>query len=79
MVTTMIDLTVLNDDKDVNILYRSSDDFAYAGYYTNYLEEKPLVALPFVVEAVAQAYLIVTEGTASEILLTPVRNGRGGV
>lgn len=73
MVTTAIDLTVINNDRGVNILYRSDDDMAYAGYYQNYINEKPLVALPFVVEATAQAYAMIFEGETLEILLTPIR------
>jgi hypothetical protein len=73
VVTTTIDLTVVPTERGVTILYRSSDDMAYAGYYSDYITEKPLVALPAVVEACAQAYYFINEGVAFEILLTPVR------
>ena len=75
MVTTTLDLTVSKTDRGITILYRSDDDLAYAGYYHDYLTEKPLVALPIAVEACAQAYALILEGSASEILLTPVRRG----
>lgn len=73
MVTTTIDLTVVPNDRGVTILYYSSDDMAYAGYYSDYINEKPLVALPSAVEACAQAYYYINEGVAFEILLTPIR------
>lgn len=73
MVTTTLDLAVVPTDRGVTILYGSADDMAYAGYYSNYITEKPIVALPAVVEACAQAYYLVNEGVPFEILLTPVR------
>jgi len=73
VVTTAIDLTVINTGRGVNILYRSDDDMAYAGYYQDYVTEKPLVALPYVVETTALAYFTIAEGAAFEILLTPIR------
>jgi len=73
VVTTTLDLAVVPNDRGISILYQSADDMAYAGYYSDYVTEKPLVALPIAVESCAQAYAIINEGVAFEILLTPVR------
>jgi hypothetical protein len=73
VVTTTIDLTVVPNEKGITILYRTSDDLAYAGYWRNYDSEAAKVALPATVRSLAEAYALINEGVAFEILLTPVQ------